>query len=464
MDESGRLESGYPGYYRDRGFESLSLHQNTCLFYMGFWDTSMVIRIVIRSFSFVLLLLGVCAALQGMTFDNRYFPLFYKPYIRRPGTCAHVRVQPFFMRAERGIGAVDRTVNLPDINGYFDDVRIGQYDQLAVINGLEQVKLLPANFGARKFKVTSGLFWKRTGVLEAEGISFFYEQYFGVHWSAGLSFFFMHVNARHEFSLDNEYVPCAFGDRQFLFDLRQKLHKYYLGLEPAIFDTIGASDLDLFVRYGNHWEYISKFRSIDVGVKLGVIAPTAPAVSICNPAAVPLGGDKHWGIYLDIEATFELKEDWYFLLLMRGIKRIPRTVRQRIPVGLEPAQYGPVIGDIVRDPGWTVVFNPWLIFEGLREGLGARVGVVAVHHFNDIAFDVDKGRTIQKNMRSNCGACTSWAYEYVTIAAFYDFAKFRDCRRFVPTVSLSWDIPVHWRFSQRSSKTNCVSLIVEADF
>lgn len=403
--------------------------------------------------------------LNSMTFDNRYFPLFYKPYIRRPGVHAHARIRPFFMRAERGIGALNHEVNLPDIEGHFDDVRIGQYDQLEVINGLKKTKLLPEDFCARIFNNRdSGLLWKRHGILEAQGVAFFYEHYFGSCWSAGISCFFMQVNSCHEFCLDSDCAPHGFGDRQFLFDLRQKLHKYYLGLEPALFSPLGFSDLDFFVRCGRHWDYVSKFRSIDVGLKLGVIAPSACPIKLNNPASVPLGGNKHWGVYLDLETTLELKEDWYFLLLIRGIKRIENTRKRRLSLRREPGRYGALIDEVTVDPGWTLVINPWLIFEGLREGFGARIGLVTVHHFRDIGLDMRRDKSIRSSVSSTYLRRTQWAYEYISVGAFYDFAKFRDCRRFVPTATLCWDIPVHWRFSKRSNKTHCVSLIVEADF
>ena len=64
MDESGRLESGYSGLNRDRGFESLSLHHTK-------GNLIMVKHLVALS----LLMYGT---VQAMTFDNRFLPLLIK--------------------------------------------------------------------------------------------------------------------------------------------------------------------------------------------------------------------------------------------------------------------------------------------------------------------------------------------------------------------------------------------------
>ena len=103
MDESGRLESGYSGLNRNRGFESLSLHH-----------TKGNSRLWIKCF--VALSLLMYGTVQAMTFDNRFLPLLLKPFNRRCDAPSHFSVQPFFMNADRAFHEASR-LSIPDIDG-----------------------------------------------------------------------------------------------------------------------------------------------------------------------------------------------------------------------------------------------------------------------------------------------------------------------------------------------------------
>ena len=49
----------------------------------------------------------------------------------------------------------------------------------------------------------------------------------------------------------------------------------------------------------------------------------------------------------------------------------------------EPSLYGAVKGSLQVDPGWTFVFNPYVTFEGLREGFGAKAQYTLISHLRD---------------------------------------------------------------------------------
>lgn len=407
--------------------------------------------------SFMTLFIGQVT--QGMVFDNRFLPLYYKPFTRRvnPVTCAplsHFRLQPFFMRSERANGE-HNSISVPDIQGKYDEVEIAKV--------LVRSNCLKENPFRSDLQAIPTIPWKREGRINAQGLAFFYEQAIGCHWAFGTSFLFMHISSHSDFFLDSSCIDVRAGDRKYLFDLKSRLDKK-LGLTPPLFSKTGFGDMDFYVRYGSMWYYICKFRRIDAGLKLGFLAPTSTHIPHNNPAAIPFGGPpKHWGIYLEPSAEFELREDWYAGLLLRAIKRLPRTSIQRLPLDLEPINYGAIVGDFRINPGWTFVFNPYISLEALREGFGVKVLYTLVSHLKDRITDKRKDQSIPVNTEL-AQDLSSWGLEHVTIGALYDFAKFRDNCSWLPTISLYWDIPVDWAVSKRSARTNAVSLMVEMDF
>lgn len=424
----------------------------------------MIKRITIV-FLIIMCLLG--ETVQAMTFDNRYFPLFYRPYLRRLGVRGHAAIEPFFMIADRATGSFDEDIPLPDIDGPFEEVRGSQYDlglladALKESGKLDQVPFLLAT--GPHAKTASSVPFRRDGHLDGQGVAFYFEHYFNNCWSLGTSFFFMHVNARHEFCLDSSCSFPSVGTKQDFFRLKEELHDN-LGVTPPLFSRTGFSDIDLFACYAHRWDYLCKFRSIMARFKAGIIIPTASTLCSANPASVIIGGNNHFGLYFDVMADFEVKEDWYFSLWGRAIKRLPHDEHRRIPAKLEPSRYGAIQGLVNVNPGWTFMVCPSVTFEGLREGLGARAAFTFVKHRADSVCDIRKDKTINVNLDQLRGNRSSWGQEYVSLTAFYDFAKFQECRSYLPTLSVSWDIPVQWKVSERSSKTNCVSIMVEADF
>ncbi len=397
----------------------------------------------------ILLISGVARA---MVFDNRFLPLFFKTFTRRCDAPSHMRFQPFFMHADRGVSDLNKLM-IPDIYGPYDLVSLSN---ALVLKGFENP--LRSDFVAR-----SSIPWTRKGRIAAQGLAFFYEQYLGYGCSAGFDALFAHVASRHEFLLRGAEEQLPPGDQEYLFAVKEKVHRE-LGLEPALFNHTGFGDIDLYLRFGSWWDYILKFRRIESGIKVGLYIPTAKATSLNNPASIPLGGEKHWGAYVDLSTDFEVKEDMRVGLMFRAIKRFARTCLQRLPVADEPSNYGALIGPLRVDPGWTFVFNPTFSIDGLREGLGFAAQYTLVSHLHDRLTDMrpEIERARLATTLAPVAARSSWGMEYVSIGAFYDFGKVKDC--LYPKISAYWDMPVNWLVSKRSSKTNCVSLMVELDF
>ncbi len=396
-----------------------------------------------------------CSSVHAMVFDNRFLPLYYKPHTRRCDALSWIRIQPFFMRADRAFSD-DRHANIPDIDG--------SYDQVTLAHAL--VAVGSENPLRSDFRLKTTLPWSRRGRIDAQGLALYYEQAFCPWLSVGIGTFYGSVNARHDFSLRaTELAALSEGDRNYLFQVKEQMHRE-LGVLPAFYKKTGFGDTDLYVRLGMTFDYTLKCRRLDPAFKVGLIIPTASSTACNNPAAVPLGGQGHWGIYSALEFENECKEDLIVGFNFRAIKRFTRTRQAHLPVAGEPSSYGAVVGPLAVNPGWTFVANPYISFEGLREGFGLKAQYTVVAHLRDLMRDGRVAEEQKKNPVSldSLQCRSSWAMEHVTIGAFYDFGKVRECPSLYPKLSAYWDIPVNWLVSKRAAKTSSVSLMVEFDF
>lgn len=388
-----------------------------------------------------------------MVFDNRFFPLYVKPYTQRPCLFSRFRFQPFIMHAEHAQGDFDE-VPIPDI--------FGKYNLVDIVTSMRNAGILTTNPFRSDLQGLTNIPFSREGRLDAQGISFYFEQPLSNSLLLGLNFLFMHINSRFEFCLDQTCVITGPGDRNYLFCLKEQLNEK-LCLSPALFCKTVFGDTDLYFRYGHMWPYTFKFRTLDVGLRTGILIPSAPKVLLDNPASVPAGGNGHWGAYVQLENQYEVKEDIFARIMFRASKRFKRTQLSRIPVTIEPSNYGVLTGPLEINPGWTFVFNPSFTLEGIREGLGVSLLYTLVAHLKDTICDKRVDKSIEVNLEPIIRR-SSWGMEYVTVGIFYDFAKFKECPRVFPTVSLYWDIPVDWSVSERSVKTHSVSLMVDIAF
>jgi hypothetical protein len=401
-------------------------------------------------------LLSAASVVHGMTFDNRFFPLYLKPYMHRVDTLSHVRAQPLFMHAERSFGDLD-DIGLPEIGG--------KYDQVEIARALRKTGCVQGDPFRSDLRGLTSIPWRRDGVLDSEGLALSYEQALNCNFSLGGSLLFMHINARHQFFIDPSCtITFAQGDREYLDLLKQQFHGL-LGVTPPLFKHTYFGDVDFYGRFNLAWDYTLKMRRIDFGLFLGGIAPTGGRRFLDNPASIAIGGDKHWGMYGGFDSDIELREDWHFGLMARVIKRFAKSQLYRMPVLQEPEQYGAVVGRFRVDPGVTIVVAPFARLEGMRDGFGVQAGYTLVNHFRDKIVDERQNKTVTVNIPA-VEARSSWGLEHVTVQAFYDFGKCRDTDStgYYPVVSAAWDIPTHWIVSKRAYNTNSVSLMVEVDF
>ncbi len=399
----------------------------------------------------LLWVLLITSSAQAMVFDNRFLPLLLKPFTRRCDTSYHFRAQPFFMHADK---TFDEGCELPDIATV--------YNQRLLEHALVETGSEP--FLRSDLATRSSFSWDRKGRLDAQGLAFLYEQALTPWLSFGVNGMFAHVAMRHEFFLSEPNL--SEGTRTYLSTVKEKMHDE-LGVCPPLFSKIGFGDLDLYLRFGLCWDYSYKFRRIDAGLRVGLLAPTAKERDIFNPAAIALGGNKHWGTYAQFEGDFELKEDLSVGLWLRASKRFKKTQCMRLPlcregnIFPEPPEYGVLVGQVEVNPGWTFVFNPQVVLSHLRRGFGVKAYYTLIAHTKDKVCDVRVDPKHPSDL-SYSEKNSSWGSEYVTIGAFYDFGKVRECM--YPQVSLFWDIPVDWVVAKRAARTHSVSLMLEFDF
>ena len=389
---------------------------------------------------------------QAMVFDNRFLPFLLKPVYLSDNANFHITIQPFFMQAEKAFSETSR-VTIPDICGNYDQRVLAQTFPL---------RGLPDPLRS-DFQLRTSIPWIRNGRLDAQGLTFMYEQAINTWLSVGFNTLFLHAAMRHEFFFADAVSGLPVGDKNYLLQSKEQINSE-LGLCPALFSKTGFGDIDFYMRAHYGWEYILRCRRIDAGYKFGLLIPTAQARDIDNPASIPFGGNRHWGIYGSLDTEWELREDLIIGIMGRASKRFKRSDTMRVPLLSEPAEYGALKAPVTVDPGWTFVFNPYVRLEEIREGLGFQVLYYLVTHLEDSYVD-GRTREQKKALPSNiCSLepCSSWGAEYVSIGAFYEFGDV--CRGIYPKLSAYWDMPVDWLVSKRAAKTNSVSIMVEVEF
>lgn len=412
-----------------------------------------MIMVRIQALSVLVFLLAVFFSAHGYLFDNRYFPLYKKPYVRCPQFCSHGNLQFFIMTASKAFDEFGQPVPLPRI--------FGNYDEAKLARALVLTGRTPQNILRSDLQVILSLPWKLGSKLQAEGVLFGGTQRIGRYAEIGASWYFMHVRSYYESIFNNETLSLPLGDRRELYFTNQRIHEI-LGLVPAQFSEFGSGDIDAYVRFGNAWYYSLKCRGIDAGISGGFFAPTGKRRDITNPASVPFGGNGHWGIYGAIDTTVELKEDWFLGFDIALSKRFKRTMLERLPVlSDEPSNYASLVTTTSINPGVTFYFAPYFALERLREGLGLRVIYYLVVHGRDRITALNTPVQPQFGLIEER---SQWGRDHVSVNILYDFGAEKEERSGLPVLTFAWNIPIDGIAAKRSSKTHTISLIIEAEF
>lgn len=407
--------------------------------------------IYIRSIAAGLLLLLISSSCFAMVFDNRFMPLMPRPWIAPDDGRSHMSTNLFAVTASSAYNKFGDQVPLPELFGPFD---LGILAKAMVELGYDN----PIKTEWRGAVIP----WLAQGKLQGQGIDIEWQKDFNQYVAIGGSFMAMRSNSWYEFLLNEKDVTFSLknGDAQELEELRRSILQK-LGFCGDHAHEHGIGDIDVYLRLGNYWEYVLKFRSIQLGGRLGVLIPTAKPRNIHYPASIPFGGDRHWGIYGAIDAIFELKEDWKVGIYLRASKRFARVECQRVPICCEPDNFGALQAQVDVRPGVTVVVSPFVTFECLRDGLGLRVFYTLTKHWRD-KWSLCRS-THTPELGELCNR-TSWGSDYFSANIFYDFGKVKPDRTVYPILTFCWDIPASVLIAHTVPRTNRVSLGVEVAF
>ena len=405
-------------------------------------------------------LIIICCSLHGEV-DNRFRDpvLNWRPFVAHdPESCTLFTIQPFFETARHSMNEFAKESPLYD---YGVTYKLANINQAIVQAGLSPTSLIPTFWQG---VLTVGEF-RMTGHFETEGLAFHWYHIFANNWAVGMRGEAMHAQAHMELVKGHPFDTNTIGgpgDENELLSVIQSMDSA-LNTRSRAWSEFVLDDTELYVQLFTKWTYCYKCRFMKPGLTLGLIFPTSNTRTLNDPAAVPVAGDGHWGVFVDATLDAILRYDLRAGLWMRFQKRLPRTDRLRVPTALEPPMFGAVIGNFRVDPGLTFLLSPYLIKEGLREGFGLRVGYTFIKHFHDTFEDQRANKTVPVNLGTMIEN-SSWGLDYVTAGFLYDFAYGKVERSFEPVVSLLVDVPLDLLATERAFKTYGVSLILEASF
>ncbi len=389
----------------------------------------------------------------SMVYDNRFFPLFQRPRISVDGLPSSFAIDCLISTASKAFDNDEGETGIPELFGNFDLSVLGRGFKASGRTNPIRSDLQAAN---------NKLPFDVEGKIQSQSLAFSYYQRLIPWLSLGFSWFFMRVNSRQQFILQETNIPLGPGDTLEINDTRRSMFST-LNLRASSSAQLGFSDIDSFLRFGWLWEYTLKFRRIDAGLNIGLLIPTGVKQELNNPASVPFGGNGHWGFYVSADALFELREDLKVGMLLRVSKRLANTKLRRMPAVGEPRIFGVVVGPARVNPGSTLIFSPYFILENLRKGLGIGLYYTLTSHREDEWTDRRSNKTVPVDLEQVIDL-SSWGSDYVTLNIFYDFGKEKVKRSVDPIISFRWDIPATFFVTSRVVRTHEVALGIEFAF
>jgi hypothetical protein len=383
-------------------------------------------------------------------YDNRFIPLFAPQQFFIEGLRSSYELDFVAITASQAFARDEKMIGIPELFGIFD------LNTLAT-SLLEMTGKSPL----RSDLLGRELPFAVNGRIQGEGFFMRLYQSYGKNWAFGAELLFLKTNSRQTFELDLQKVRnLRPGDIAEINRSRRIAFEEICIVENDS-PQHGIGDTDLFVRWGDFWEYTLKCRRIWAGISLGGYIPSGVTTNIHNAASIPYGGNGFGGLYVKGDALFELKEDLKVGFLLQVSKRFPRTTIARMPlVASQPYIFGPIVGPAHVNPGWTIAFSPYAMIENLRGGLGIGLNYTLTSHSKDKwcdgrvdpQFPVDLSRIIETS---------KWGSDYFTVDIFYDFGKQKTKHVVDPIIFFRWDVPAMLFVSHNVAKTNKISLGVE---
>ncbi len=417
--------------------------------------------------TFLFFMLGYAVSLQAMHYENRYLPLLQKLLVKKPEASGQLMINPFIWTGEQsfwedfgseepGGFSAEGEIPLFNING--------MYNQLTLNNALlYSGQVCQNSFRSDFINTINSLNWAMDGIIRGQGIGLTFYQPWNRYISWGFNFFFARLTSALQFKPNrvdfNNFSPGDFIEIEATNNGLQDC----LCLSAREYSVTGMSDFELYMRLGVVEDYNYRMRHFDLGANFGVIMPSAQQVNYFNPAAIPLGGNGHWGFFASVDGQFELKENLGVGLLLRLNKFFSRSCNRRMVQLTEPNNYGVIFGPSKVEPGVSVIFSPYAQLLRLRSGFGLQAQYTLVYHQEDNWKDLRKLAPGQPPANIELMEKRSqWASEYVNVGVMYDFSKDSKERFFKPIVTFVVDVPVQFLVAKRVAKTFGISLTVES--
>lgn len=391
-----------------------------------------------------------------MAINNRYLPWYTQPFGRTLDIRSHVHGELFFITADKAFAKSDEERGIPEV--------WGKYDQRLVSDALISMGLTSPLRHA--WQTQNTIIWDVDQKLEAQGFSFDGEWNIAHGVSLGASCAFMHANSNLTFSIPtvtrtdlNLTVP-----EEHELDTQRRAMNELIGIKSTQWAKAGFSDVQLYLRWGNVWEYKLKSRQVDAGVKIGAHFPLAEKRDEDNPASVAFGSNGFYGIFFAGDLALEIKEDLTFGMALQLSKHFANTQVRRLPIKKENYLFGGTTGNVKVDPGVTFLWNPFLRIGDLRDGWSAHVGFTLTDHAGDVWTDKRTDKTITIDL-NDIHKVSKWQAEYLSLYLSYDPSKvIKDHRKINPIFTINWDAPVRVFVAEEVAKTHKIALGVAFDF
>ncbi len=408
-----------------------------------------------------LALLVICAFYStssiAAVYDNRFFPFYDYIFPRTKRKPSWFNMSTYFITGDEAEGESCK-IGIPELCGTFDQKKLGE----AMENAGLPNPLRP------DFQLLSEIPWDLCGKITGQGIGFEGEQAITCRLSAGLSFWYLHTSSNVEFVLSPKLArQLGFldGKEGDLFELDRELREMLreIGLEGGQWSKSGVTDIDFYLRYGDIWDYIWKFRSVAAGIKVGVLGPSGAERTICNPASIPFSGNKHAGFYGEVDFQLELKEDIYFGGLVRVTGRKSECESVRFVTDCETPLFGVIQATASVDPGVGVAGSLYATIEGIRDGLGLQARYTIAYHGKDRYCNIEVCEDLDVQEVSAASIflleeCSTFITEYFSLNLFYDFGTTEEDCLVDAKFFFAWDIPIEAFGAKNFVRTNRVAL------
>lgn len=391
--------------------------------------------------------------------DNPYFPIFRDNWWWIFEQDSNFATDIFFISGHQAWDPTGRQITIPMLTGELDLQKLSEATFI-----LDMPNPMPTAWrghGTIPFFVE--------GKLQGQGINFeWHQKIYEDIVAIGLQWYFIGLDNTQRFRVANGSeremnaqvnLLIGPGDLDKLDEVRRQYFQEF-GITGTSFSGSGFGDIDFYLQLGKTFEHDFKVRSLKVGGRLGVVAPTGHARENNVSGSIPFGGDGFWGGYVTVYGVAEVKEDFRIGCFLQLSKRFGDTKVIRVSVAGEPAIFGATVAPVHINPGMMVLLSPFIFMDNIREGFGLGFSYNYTQHRRDHLED-RRPEAEQKEfplMLPEMSQKTKWTSSYITLSAYYDFGATKEVHGFEPIVSVRWDAPVEWTGVRQVVKAHKLSI------